>query len=63
MKKFTSILLGLCLAGFVVGCGGSATAPEDAKNAKALEADPDYEKQMMGGGDAKPPEKKTEKKE
>ena len=59
MKRFTSMLLILCLTGFVIGCGDSTeTGTDESKTGEALQSDPDYEKQMMGGGDAAPEENK-----
>ncbi|NQV25772.1 MAG: hypothetical protein HQ518_15545 [Rhodopirellula sp.] len=53
MKPYTTVLFLLFVAATIVGCGSSGPETDDGANAemKKLESSPDYEKEMMGGGD------------
>ena len=48
MKKLTAIPLVLSLAGFVIGCSGSAdNGTGESADMESLESDSDYEKEML----------------
>lgn len=53
MKRYFSLLLMLLMTATFVGCGGAPETDEAASaEAEELESSPDYEKEMMGGGEA-----------
>ena len=51
MKKLFSLLTLLSLGFLIVGCT-PAPNPETEEKQQELNESPDYEKEMMGGGDA-----------
>jgi hypothetical protein len=50
MKRYLTFLVVLSVALIGIGCGGSTPNPEAAAEAEKVNTDPDYEKEMMGGG-------------
>lgn len=52
MKRYFSLLLMLLMTASFVGCGAPETDEAASAEAEELESSPDYEQQMMGGGEA-----------
>ena len=51
MKRCIPFLFLFSLATACIGCGGPTPDPETEAKQEELNESPDYEKEMMGGGD------------
>ena len=51
MKRYIPFLFLLAIGAMSLGCGGTTPDPSTEENATEINESPDYEKEMMGGGD------------